>query len=93
MLASLALFLLPALVAYVATLGSVTGPMLFDWRGGNPELGDFLVSQAGTWYRVVGEEETRNPAKVKLLLERIAEPATLHRRVHEFEWYPRDKKR
>jgi len=64
---------------------------VFDWEGGNPAIGDYLVSQAGTWYRVAGEEETRNPAKVRLVLERIAEPDAPGR-VHEFVWYRRDRR-
>jgi hypothetical protein len=79
-------------MAHRKPLGTRTGPMVFDWEGGNPQLGECLVSQAGTWYRVVGELEMRNPKKVKLVLERIAGPDQPGR-VHEFEWYPRDKKR
>jgi hypothetical protein len=75
-----------------------------DWAGDLPVLNDALVSQAGTWYRIIGVEEKRNPAKVGLLLERVAEPEVFTDGTvrwpdacvgiaHDFEWYPRDKKR
>jgi hypothetical protein len=46
----------------------------FDWDGPHPELGDYLVSMADTWYLVVGVQEKANPKKVGLTLERIARP-------------------
>lgn len=49
---------------------------------------DYVCTQAGTYYRIVGVEEKRNPCKVGLVLERIAEPDESGR-VWEFEWYPR----
>lgn len=45
-----------------------------DWRGGKPNVNDALVSSAGTWYRIVGVEEKRNPDKVGVVLERVARP-------------------
>lgn len=79
-----------------------------DWDGPLPELLDYLRSEAGTWYRVVGIEETSNPRRPKVVLERIASPTGtegraphprelidgdgLHR-VHDFWWYPRDRRR
>lgn len=80
-----------------------------DWHGERPFLLDYLVTPAGTWYRIVGIEEKKNPSKLGLTLERVA-PRTLievraddleqweadgehRRRVHDFEWYPRNKKR
>lgn len=60
-------------VAHRKPLGSVFS-CTFDWRGEAPSLNDFLVSQADTWYRVVGVEEKANPAKVGLVLERIEKP-------------------
>lgn len=85
-------------MAHRKPIGSTTGPMVFDWQGGNPRLDDYLVSAAGTWYRVAGEIETRNPRKAKLVLERILEPSLeeMHAStavVHEFFWHPRDKRR
>lgn len=77
-----------------------------DWPGEKPRLRDYLVTPAGTWYRIVGVEESSNPDKVKLMLERIA-PKTLievrqedydrivsdgRPRVHEFQWYERKRK-
>lgn len=84
-------------MAHRKPIGSTTVPMTFDWEGGNPRLDDYLISAAGTWYRVVGELETRNRRKAKLVLERILEPTLeeLHAStgvVHEFFWYPRDRR-
>lgn len=62
-----------------------------DWVGERPGLGDYLVTPAETWYRVLGVEEKRNPAKIGLLLERIAGPDRSGR-VFEFEWYPRERR-
>lgn len=57
-----------------------------DWRGDTPFLHDALVTSAGTWYRIVGMEETASQLaalnlpveqrrfKLKLVLERVAEP-------------------
>lgn len=70
-----------------------------DWLGDTPQLGDYLVTQAGTWYRVVGIEEKANPQKLGLVLERIAGPDCASplfdwaARIFEFEWYPRDRQR
>lgn len=77
-------------MAHRKPIGSLTLPMIFDWEGGNPELGDYLVSAAGTWYLVAGELETRNPKKVRLVLERIDEPLSqsIGTTVHPFYWYP-----
>jgi hypothetical protein len=78
-----------------------------DWEGETPFLLDYLVTTAGTWYRIIGMEEKANPKKLGLLLERTS-PRTIievaeddlirweaegeHRhRVHPFEWYPRKK--
>lgn len=46
-----------------------------DWRGAHPSLLDFLFTPAGTWYRIVGIEETRSRRKLNLTLERIARPS------------------
>lgn len=78
-------------MAHRKPIGSLTSPMYLDWHGDKPQLGEYLRSAAGTWYRVAGDLETANPAKVKLVLERITgpdEPA----RVHELWWYPRDRR-
>jgi hypothetical protein len=48
-----------------------------DWEGEHPTPGDYLVSPAVTWYRVLGVEEKANPKKVGLVLERIAPPPGL----------------
>lgn len=61
-------------MAHRKPLGS-TFTSTFDWAGDFPEPDDYLVSGAGTWYRVAGVEEKSNRAKVGLMLERIAEPA------------------
>lgn len=63
-----------------------------DWEGDRPTPGDYLVTQAGTWYRVLGVEEKANPKKLGLLLERILLPDE-DGKVFGFEWYPRDRKR
>lgn len=60
-------------MAHRKPLGS-TFSTTFDWEGPQPELGDYLASQALTFYRVVGVEEKANPKKVGLVLERIADP-------------------
>lgn len=80
-------------MAHRKPLGS-TFTSTFDWRGQVPEPLDYLVSGAETWYRVVGVEEKANPAKVGLMLERIAKPTgEFHDAVvHTFEWYPRSSK-
>lgn len=65
-----------------------------DWKGEKPVLGDYLVTPADTWYRIIGVEEKANPEKVGLLLERVARPQPWTKgRVHEFEWYLRDRRR
>lgn len=78
-----------------------------DWSGEKPELLDYLRSAAGTWYRVVGVHEHSNASKVKLTEERIASPTGIEgrsayprhfidgdgvHRVHDFWWYPRDRR-
>lgn len=62
-----------------------------EWEGEQPELGDYLISSAGTWYRVNGVIEKENPAKVGLTLERVAGAAQdeHHVRTHPFAWYRR----
>lgn len=97
-------------MAHRKPLGSTfTG--LMDWPRDSrprPELGYYLRSAAGTWYRVVGLHETSNPDKVLLTRERIASPTGVEgrspypemfidgdgiHRVLEFVWYPRKKRR
>lgn len=54
-----------------------------------PELGDFLRSEAGTTYLIVGIEEGRT--RFRYLLERVAE-ATPGSWVFEFYWLPRERR-
>lgn len=94
-------------MAHRKPLGS-TFTSTFDWQGARPRLLDFLRSEAGTWYRVIGVHETANPEKVRLTEERIASPTGVEGRtpfprtirdrdgahtVHDFHWYPRDRTR
>lgn len=81
----------------------------FDWQGPHPALLDYLVSQADTWYRVVGVQEKTSPTKIGLTLERVGGPegevfrgpsgrcgvveGVEVRLVHNFEWYPRHRRR
>ena len=73
----------------------------FDWQGLEPGLHDALVSQAGTWYRVVGVAETasllaalQNPDvngrryRIKLTLERVAEPRTMSKAAGSLVLWP-----
>jgi hypothetical protein len=55
----------------------------------SPELGDYLVSEAGTAYIVVGLEEGRT--RVRYVLERAAEPEP-DARVFGFYWLPRKRR-
>lgn len=64
-------------MAHRKPLGTLTSWMAFDWHGEHPLVGDYLVSDAGTWYRVAGVEEKTNGRKVGLMLERVARPPAL----------------
>jgi hypothetical protein len=93
-------------VAHRKPLGTTwRGPI--DWEGPLPALGDFLRSEAGTWYRIVGIEETANPKRPRLVHERVASPTGVEgrapyprvvadtdgaHRVHDFYWYPRERR-
>lgn len=58
-----------------------------------PEIGDYLESEAGTAYRVVGLEE--GPSRFTYLCERIAEVPAIrdqHHWVFPFYWLPRDRR-
>jgi hypothetical protein len=74
-----------------------------DWHYELPELHDALRTVAGTWYRIVGVEAKATPARVGLMLERVAgqEPSAdgvvtwsdgFAGLVHEFEWYARHRR-
>jgi hypothetical protein len=58
-----------------------------DWAKPLPELGEYLVSEAGTAYLVVGVEDGR--VRRRLILERVA-AAPVDAVVHRFFWLPRD---
>lgn len=89
-------------MAHRKPIGTTTGPMLFTWNGPIPFLDDYLVSEAGTWYRVAGILETTAVGKIKLVLERVAprgaplacvpDDEGFDRRVHEFYWHSRDRR-
>lgn len=90
-------------MAHRRPLGTTT-QTTFDWRGEMPKIHDCLRSQAGTCYRVLGVEEKANPAKVGLMLERVADRDEATETLvewedgdvgvmMEFEWYPRSPNR
>lgn len=93
----------PHRLAHRKPLGTTwRGPI--DWQGPLPQLRDYLCSTAGTWYRIVGIEETANPQRPVLVQERVAdqtdhEPGVVLEHdghlanVHPFWWYSRDKRR
>lgn len=58
------------------------------WNGTRPDLEDFLVSEAGTAYLVVGIAEGQT--RVQYTLERVAEPSP-SARVFDFFWLSRDR--
>jgi hypothetical protein len=56
----------------------------------SPDLGDYLVSDAGTCYLIVGMEEGRT--RMRYLLERVAEVPE-GARSFGFYWLPRNRRR
>ena len=55
-----------------------------------PQLGDYLQSEAGTLYRIVGVEENR--VRDRHILERVAH-FELGYWLYEFYWFSRSRKR
>ncbi len=63
-----------------------------DWTDDPPRIDDFLVSEAGTAYRIVGEEEGRT--RTAYVCERVADTAGEGgRRVFVFYWMIRERLR
>lgn len=57
------------------------------WRP-MPEIGDWLRSESGTSYLIVGIED--GPKRTNMVCERVAEAGA--GRVYEFYWLPRNRR-
>lgn len=82
-------------MAHRKPLGTTCRCTNFEWNDDPdhpPELGDYLVSEAGTAYLIVGVEECRRRDRFNLTMERVA-GASEGSRVIDFYWHSRERKR